>query len=97
MTPDAARALEQRVTEALKTGHPRVVLDMRAVAVGGPADVCLFCVGLRRLSERGVRLTVLGLPPHVRRVVALCDIRGLEVLPAGPDDRPTHAGPSLPP
>jgi anti-anti-sigma factor len=78
----ALLALQRQVSDALRVGQRRVVVDLRAVTVPGAQTVSLLCAVLRRLNLRGARLAIVGAPASIGRVLELCATDGLELYPS---------------
>ena len=81
ITRSGVLLLQQRIREALGTGHPKVVVDLRGAEFENPSTVSLFYAALCRLSRDGARLSVVGLSPHLRRVLEICRYEGVEHHP----------------
>lgn len=82
--PGAIEALQRRVGDAVGAGRRRLVIDVRGAPPSDPRTVGAFCAALRRVPRGGVAVSVLGLPPHARRTLELCDIDGVESAEANP-------------
>jgi anti-anti-sigma factor len=80
--PATLLALQRQVSDALRVGQRRVVVDLRAVTVPGAQTVSLLYAVLHRLNRRGARLAIVGAPASVGRVLELCAIDGLELHPS---------------
>lgn len=79
--PAAVCALEQRIAGALGDGQSRLAVDLSAVAVLGASVVGLLCGALRRQTRRGASVAILGAPAHLRRIIELCAIDGVDFDP----------------
>jgi anti-anti-sigma factor len=80
--PAALRALQRQVSDALRVGQRRVVVDLRAVTAPGAQTVSRLCAVMHRLNRRGARLAIVGAPAAVGRVLELCATDGLELYPS---------------
>lgn len=85
-------AAEQRGLAALRAGHGRIVVDAHAVQWLGTSAFAALVIVLRRLTDCGASITVLGAPSRVRRLLALVELA--EVLPRESDANLAGAGTS---
>ena len=84
----ATLALQQRIADALDAGHRAIVLDLRGAVIAGTATVSALCCALRHVARNDATISVVGVPQHVRRVLELCDIRGVAVRSADSEGDP---------
>lgn len=75
-------AVHERIGGLVADGRIRVVVDLHAVSSVAVPTLAVFCSALRRLTRCGARIEVAGGLPHVRRVIELCAIDGVELAAA---------------
>jgi anti-anti-sigma regulatory factor len=78
--PGAVVPLWRRIAEATDGGHRRVILDLGAATLIDTATVGLSGA-LSRLNRAGTALAIVGIPSHMRRVLDVFDVRGVEHYP----------------
>ena len=78
---EAILKLQRQIGDALDAGRCRIVLSLSAATGLGSESMSQFCRALRRLNGRQARLAIVGAPAHVRRVLELCELDGLELYP----------------
>ena len=76
--------LQGRLAGALRHGRRELVVDLGDLTVLSSSSMSLLCGALRglTLTRRGARLRVVDAPPLIARILASCDIGGVELADA---------------
>ena len=81
LDPAAVIALQRQMTEAVRAGHRRIVIDLTGVTVVGVRASLMLGGALRGVGSRTAAAALVASPEPLRRVLELCAVEALEFHP----------------